>query len=102
VIISLPKISAAERETIYAELAKYPLKVRALPAITDLASGKYVVSQLREIDIDDLLGRSSVPADPELLEGMIGGRVILVSGAGGSIGSELCRIVARWQPKLLV
>ena len=102
VIISLPEISAEERETIYAELAKYPVKVRALPAITDLASGKYVVSQLREIDIDDLLGRSSVPAEPELLEGMIGGRVILVSGAGGSIGSELCRIVARWQPRLLV
>lgn len=102
VILSLPEITAAERETIYSELAKYPLKVRALPAITDLATGKYVVSQLREIDIDDLLGRSSVPADPELLEQMIGGRVILVSGAGGSIGSELCRIVARWEPKLLV
>ena len=47
--------------------ASYPVKIRALPAITDLASGKYLVSQLREIDIDDLLGRSSVPADPELL-----------------------------------
>ncbi len=102
VIISLPEITVAERETIYSELAKYPVKVRALPAITDLATGKYVVSQLREIDIDDLLGRSSVPADPALLEGMIGGRVILVSGAGGSIGSELCRIVAGWQPRLLV
>ena len=102
VIISLPEISVAERERIYSELAKYPVKVRALPAITDLASGKYVVSQLREIDIDDLLGRSSVPANPELLEQMIAGRNILVSGAGGSIGSELCRIVMGWQPKLLV
>ena len=102
VIISRPEISAAERETIYAHLAKYPVKVRALPAITDLATGKYVVSQLREIDIDDLLGRSSVPAEPDLLEQMIAGRTILVSGAGGSIGSELCRIVVRWQPKKLV
>ncbi len=58
-------------------------------------SGKYSVSQLREIDIDDLLGRSSVPSDPELLRPMIEGRVIMVTGGGGSIGSELCRIVVR-------
>lgn len=102
VIISMPEISAAEREKIFADLSRYPVKIRSLPAITDLATGKYVVSQLREIDIDDLLGRSSVPADPELLQQMIAGRVILVSGAGGSIGSELCRIVVRWQPAKLV
>ncbi|HEY9010876.1 MAG TPA: nucleoside-diphosphate sugar epimerase/dehydratase [Devosia sp.] len=102
VIISIPESTAAERERVYAELSKYPVKVRTLPAITDLATGKYVVSQLREIDIDDLLGRSSVPADPELLKQMIEGRTILVSGAGGSIGSELCRIIVGWQPKKLV
>ena len=76
--------------------------MRTLPSISDLASGKYLVSQLREIDIDDLLGRSSVPADPELLQQMLGGRVILVSGAGGSIGSELSRIIAKWSPRKLV
>jgi FlaA1/EpsC-like NDP-sugar epimerase len=102
VIISMPGIGRIERERIYAELSRYPVKVRTLPAITDLAAGKYIVSQLREIDIDDLLGRSSVPADPELLRMMIADRVILVSGAGGSIGSELCRIIIRWHPKKLV
>jgi FlaA1/EpsC-like NDP-sugar epimerase len=102
VIISLPSIDAATRERVYAELSKFPVKIRALPAITDLATGKYLVSQLREIDIDDLLGRSSVPADPELLGQIIGGRAILVSGAGGSIGSELCRIIVKWQPRKLV
>lgn len=102
VIVSAPEMGADERSRLYERLAQYPVKIRTLPAITDLAAGKYMISQLREIDIDDLLGRSSVPADPDLLQSMIAGRVILVSGAGGSIGSELCRIVARWQPGKLV
>ncbi len=102
VIISVPGTGAADRARIFAQLSQFPVKIRTLPAITDLAAGKYVVSQLREIDIDDLLGRSSVPADPDLLQQMIAGRVILVSGAGGSIGSELCRIIVRWQPSKLV
>jgi FlaA1/EpsC-like NDP-sugar epimerase len=78
------------------------VKVRTLPSLREIASGKYQVNQLREIDIDDLLGRSSVPADPGLLQQMIAGRTILVSGGGGSIGSELCRIIARLEPKALV
>jgi FlaA1/EpsC-like NDP-sugar epimerase len=102
VIVSLPGLGTAERTRIFDKFSKYPVKIRTLPAITDLAAGKYVISQLREIDIDDLLGRSSVPADPELLRNMIADRVILVSGAGGSIGSELCRIIVRWQPRKLV
>lgn len=102
VIVSAPEMGADERSRLYERLAQYPVKIRTLPAITDLAAGKYTISQLREIDIDDLLGRSSVPADPVLLQAMIAGRVILVSGAGGSIGSELCRIVVRWQPSKLV
>jgi FlaA1/EpsC-like NDP-sugar epimerase len=76
--------------------------LRTLPAISEIASGKYLVSHLREIDIDDLLGRSSVPADPELIKPMIAGRAIMVTGAGGSIGSELCRIVSEWSPNKLV
>ncbi|MHB1103215.1 MAG: polysaccharide biosynthesis protein [Devosia sp.] len=102
VIVSMPSMDGTRRQTIIAELSKLPIKLRALPSISEIASGKYLVSQLREIDIDDLLGRSSVPADPELLQQMLGGRVILVSGAGGSIGSELCRIIAKWAPARLV
>ncbi len=102
VILSLPSIDATRRQAVVAELGKFPVTIRALPAITDLASGKYLVNQLRQIDIDDLLGRSSVPADPDLLGRMLGGRVILVSGAGGSIGSELTRLIVKWNPKKLV
>jgi FlaA1/EpsC-like NDP-sugar epimerase len=102
VILSIPSLSAARRTEIYRWLSAYPVKLRTLPAITDLAAGKYDVGMLRQIDIDDLLGRSSVPANPDLLRAMIAGRVILVSGAGGSIGSELVRLIARWSPKTIV
>ena len=102
VILSLPSAESARRQEIVTELSKLPVKIRTLPSISEIASGKYLVSQLRVIDIDDLLGRSSVPADPELLRPMIEGRVIMVTGGGGSIGSELCRIVAKWAPRKLV
>lgn len=102
VLLSMPSISVARRREIFEELSKYPVKIRAFPAISDLVSGKYLVNQLREIDVDDLLGRSAVPADPQLLGEMIHGKVILVSGAGGSIGSELCRLIVKWSPKSLI
>ncbi|MDB5622713.1 MAG: polysaccharide biosynthesis protein [Devosia sp.] len=102
VILSMPSVSSAERQRIVATLTRYPVKIRTLPHIADLLAGKYLVNQIREIDIDELLGRSSVPADAELLGEMIRGRSILITGAGGSIGSELCRLVARWSPERLV
>ncbi|MBN9307609.1 MAG: polysaccharide biosynthesis protein [Devosia sp. 67-54] len=102
IVLSMASLEPARRQAIYTELSRFPVKVRTLPSLREIASGKYQVNQLREIDIDDLLGRSSVPADPELLQQMIAGRTILVSGGGGSIGSELCRIIARLEPKALV
>jgi FlaA1/EpsC-like NDP-sugar epimerase len=102
VILSTTSIVPARRQEIYTELSRHPVEVRTLPSLSEIASGKYEVSRLRQIDIDDLLGRSSVPADPELLQQMVAGRVILVSGGGGSIGSELCRIIARLGPQRLV
>ena len=102
IILSMASLDSVRRQEIYAELTKYPVRVRTLPSLREIASGKYQVNQLREIDIDDLLGRSSVPADPELLHQMVAGKTILVSGGGGSIGSELCRIIARLEPEKLV
>ena len=102
VILSMPSVSSVQRQRIVADLTRHPIKIRTLPHIADLLAGKYLVNQIREIDIDELLGRSSVPAEAELLGEMIRGRSILVTGAGGSIGSELCRLVARWSPKRLV
>jgi FlaA1/EpsC-like NDP-sugar epimerase len=102
IILSIPTLESTRRQEIYSHLSRFPVKVRTLPSLRDIASGKYQINQLREIDIDDLLGRSSVPADPELLQQMVAGKTILVSGGGGSIGSELCRIIARLAPKKLV
>jgi FlaA1/EpsC-like NDP-sugar epimerase len=102
VILSLPAADAPTRSRIIEQLSQLPVKIRTLPAISDIASGKYRVSQLRAIDIDDLLGRSANPSDPKLFEAMLDGRTILVTGAGGSIGSELTRLIAKWHPKKLV
>ncbi|MEO4000985.1 nucleoside-diphosphate sugar epimerase/dehydratase [Mesorhizobium sp. CAU 1732] len=102
IIITTPSVGGASGRALMAELSSLPVNVRILPPIADLAEGKYLVSHVRDIDIDDLLGRSPVPADPALLRAMIHGRSILVTGAAGSIGSALCRIIARLQPARLV
>ncbi len=102
IILSIPSLTASRRKEIVASVSRHGLKIRALPSIVDLVTGKYLVSQIKEIDIVELLGRSSVPPDPDLIKRMIVGRSIMVTGAGGSIGSELCRKIARWNPQRLV
>jgi FlaA1/EpsC-like NDP-sugar epimerase len=102
VILSIPSLTSARRQEIVAKISGLGVKIRTLPAITDLVSGKYSINRIREIDIDDLLGRSSVPPDPALIANMLEGRSIMVTGAGGSIGSELCRLVAKSSPQRLV
>jgi FlaA1/EpsC-like NDP-sugar epimerase len=102
VIVTTTALSGAERRRLVGKLKSLDVKVRILPAISDLTAGKYIVSNLRDIDIDDLLGRSPVPADPILLDKTVESRVILVTGAGGSIGSELCRTIVKLAPAKLV
>lgn len=102
VILSIPSLPARRRQEIVAAIGGHGIKIRTLPPISDLISGKYLVSQIREIDIDELLGRSSVPPDPVLIREMVEGKTIMVTGAGGSIGSELCRLILKWAPQRLV
>lgn len=102
VILSMPSLTAARRKEIVGLVSGQGVRVQSLPGIADLVTGKYLVSQIREIDIDDLLGRSSVPPDLDLIRDMIVGRTVMVTGAGGSIGSELCRKIAQWSPQRLV
>lgn len=102
VILSIPSLTAQRRKEIVTSVSKHGVKIRALPSIVDLVTGKYLISQIKEIDIVELLGRSSVPPDAELIKPMIVGRSIMVTGAGGSIGSELCRKIASWGPRCLV
>ncbi len=102
VILSMPRINSSRRQEIISSLSHHQIKIRALPALSSLASGQYIISQVREINIDDILGRSTVPANPELLSQMLENRVVLISGAGGSIGSELSRLVTKWKARKII
>lgn len=102
VIVTAPLPTGAVQRELVARFSSLPIKFRILPAIADLAAGKYSIGDVRDIDIDDLLRRSPVPADPELMHNVIDGRIILITGAAGSIGSALSRTVAKLNPQKLI
>lgn len=101
-LLALPSSSRTRRREILRYLEGFPLHIRSVPNFTDLASGRVKVSDIQEVDIADLLGRDSVPAQADLMERCISGQVVLVTGAGGSIGSELCRQIIGLGPKKLL
>ncbi len=100
--LAIPSATKAHRQKVLDTLQRYPLHVRTIPGLADIASGKVKVEDLQEVDIADLLGRDEVPPSAELFEACILGKAVMVTGAGGSIGSELCRQVMRSQPRVLV
>jgi FlaA1/EpsC-like NDP-sugar epimerase len=100
--LAMPSLSRRRRNEILSEIRGAHVAVRTLPSVTDLAQGRVSISDLRELDIDDLLGREPVVPDPVLLAKNIRGKVVLVTGAGGSIGSELCRQILAVQPAKLL
>ncbi len=102
IILSMSAIPAETRQAVIARVAGLGVRVRSLPDISDLVDGRYIVNQIREIEIDELLGRSCVPPDKDLLAAAITDKIVMVTGAGGSIGSELCRLIMRWKPRMLV
>jgi FlaA1/EpsC-like NDP-sugar epimerase len=103
VLLAMPGISRRRRNEILSQIRGARVSVRTLPSLTDLAQGKVSVSGLRELDIDDLLGREPVTPNHILLAMSIRGKVVMVTGAGGSIGGELCRqILAVGPAKLLL
>jgi FlaA1/EpsC-like NDP-sugar epimerase len=102
VLLALPSVSRSRRNEIIASLQPIPVHIRTLPGISDLTSGRITVRDFKELDVDDLLGREPVAAEPGLLARSATDRVVLVTGAGGSIGSELCRQIALEQPAQLV
>ena len=102
ILIALPSVSRSERIDIVNTLEPYPVLVRMLPGVSELAGGKVSIGDLRKVKIKDLLGRESASANPKLLSKNIFSKAVMVTGAGGSIGSELCRQILLFKPKLLV
>jgi len=102
VLLAMPSAARSRRRAIIDRLAAHPVAVRTVPGVRDLASGKLKVNELREVDIADLLGRDPVKPDVELLERCIRDQVVMVTGAGGSIGSELCRQILLCGPRALI
>ena len=102
VVLAMPRAKRRERQFALRQLEPLMVVVRTLPTMEDLAAGHVTVSDLRPVEAEDLLGRDPVPPDPELLARNIEGKSVLVTGAGGSIGSELVRQILRQRPRRLV
>jgi len=102
ILLALPSASQSTRKKILARLEHLPVHVRTLPGVSELAQGRVKMEDVRDIDITDLLGRDPVDPDEALLHANITGKVVMVTGAGGSIGSELCRQIATLEPKQLI
>ena len=102
VLLAIPSISFSARKKIIEQLESLPVKILTLPPIDEIVNGKVLFSDIREVSIEDLLGREFVLPRQNLLEKNIINQVVMVSGAGGSIGSELCRQVVKQKPSKLI
>jgi FlaA1/EpsC-like NDP-sugar epimerase len=101
-IIAMPSASHTMRAQAVRKATHAGLKVMTVPSFDDIATGKVTISQLRQVELDDLLGRDQVVLDSAGLATFLGAKTVLVTGAGGSIGAELCRQIARFKPRQLV
>jgi len=102
ILLALPKISSSQRIKIIKKVSKFNLSVRTLPNIVEIAKGNISSTNLMELEIDELLGREKVDPDKVLLQSNIRNQVVIVTGAGGSIGSQLCREILIIKPKVLL
>jgi FlaA1/EpsC-like NDP-sugar epimerase len=102
VLLAMPSASRVQRKTIIDYLVDLPVEVKSIPHFQDILNGSAPLDQLHDVPIEDLLGRDSVPAKPELLMANIKDKVVMVTGAGGSIGSELCRQIVLQKPTSLI
>ena len=102
VLIALPSASRSDRFSIIDKLERHPVVVRTLPGLTDIAKGKVKIDDLLQVSIKDLLGRQAIEPNKDLLGKNITNKIVIVTGAGGSIGSELCRQIIPLMPKALI
>jgi FlaA1/EpsC-like NDP-sugar epimerase len=102
VILAIPSLEGSRKRQIVRSLEKLPVTVKTVPSLRELLSGEVSIEQIRNIDVSELLGREEILPHPELLGRNVTGKTVMVTGAGGSIGSELCRQIAILQPKALI
>jgi len=102
ILLAMPSLRKSQRRELLNNLEQFAVRVRTVPGMEDLVSGKSSVEEIQDVDVLDLLGRDAVPPDTELLKACIENKVVMVTGAGGSIGSELCRQIINLNPKTLV
>lgn len=102
VLLAMPSATRRRKQDVINWLEALPVTVKTVPALREILSGEAQISDIRDIDIEDLLGRDPVPPDEVLLSKSVTGRTVMVTGAGGSIGSELCRQITQLQPAHLV
>jgi FlaA1/EpsC-like NDP-sugar epimerase len=102
IVLAIPSLSKNELSLIFNECSKTKVKTQIMPMIEDIMLGKVEVNQFRDVEVEDLLGREPVELDIDGISGYVTGKTVLVTGAGGSIGSEICRQICRFSPKKLV
>lgn len=102
VTIAIPSLTSENLERIVSYCSNTSIKVNQMPSVEDMVQGTYEVNEFKEIDVTDLLGRDEVKLDMEKIATQLSGQTILVSGAGGSIGSEICRQIIRFSPKRIL
>lgn len=102
IVIAIPSLSRKELNKIYGECAKTNAKTQIIPMLEDLATGRVSVNEFRDVQVEDLLGREPVELDIESISEYMTNKVVLVTGAGGSIGSEICRQISKFHPEKLI
>jgi len=102
VLIAIPQVDPIRLKQIVSSLEPFALELLIIPSMSDIVSGKRSIDELREVSVDELLGRKTVEPIPELLSANISNKIVMVSGAGGSIGKELCRQIVQHNPSKLI
>ncbi len=102
IVIAIPSLNKKQLNTIFTECARTKAKTQIIPMLEDLATGKVSVNQFRDVQVEDLLGREPVELDIDSISGYVTQKVVMVTGAGGSIGSEVCRQISKFLPDKLI
>ncbi len=102
ILLAIPSLSEQRKRDLLKKLSKYPVEVKLLPSLSEIVSGRVSIENIRHVQVEDILGRTTVKPKTSLLKKNITGKNVLVTGAGGSIGSELCRQILKLKPNKII